>query len=255
MVAPGLRAGREAAGRDANGDLVARPDLAHQPAGEQPIRDLTHARGGEAVQRARRPGPAWRTCPASWASPSPPSTTTCPARRGCSGWPRAAPWTGCSPRRPSWTRWAAGPSTGSSTWSAAASCCWPGSCRSSPCCCGCAATPRRSGRRWPAAASSTTSWPGWSPRPPPRGTCASTSTRPWPPGCCSAWSTRSSSGTGPAAPPPPKSWRHRGHRRLRRPARPARLTCRRPGLTLQAIRQEGLRYPHSGQMYVPRRGG
>ena len=41
---------------------------------------------------------------------------------------------------------------------------------------------------------------------PPRGTCAPTSTRPWPPGCCSAWSTRSSSGTGPAAPPPPKSW-------------------------------------------------
>ena len=36
-------------------------------------------------------------------------------------------------------------------------------CRSSPCCCGCGATPRSSGRRCPAAASSTTWSPTWRP--------------------------------------------------------------------------------------------
>ena len=40
-----------------------------------------------------------------------------------------------------------------------------GTCRSSPCCCGSGATPRWSGRRWPAAGSSTTWSPTWWLRP------------------------------------------------------------------------------------------
>ena len=48
---------------------------------------------------------------------------------------------------------------------------------------------RSSGRRWLAAAGSTTWSPTWSLRPRPRATCGPTSTPPSPPGCCLAWST------------------------------------------------------------------
>ena len=122
------------------------------------------------------------------------------ARRSCSGWPWTGRWTGCSRSRPSRR-------TGRPGHRAAGA---PGprqrrgarraSCRTSPCCCGCAATPRSSGRRWSAGASSTGSSPTWCARPRATATCGPTSTRRSPPGCCSAWSTRWSSGTG----------RHRG---------------------------------------------
>ena len=99
--------------------------------------------------------PASTRWPPGSASPSRRSTTTCPARWSCCGWRSTGRWTRCSPspRRPG--RPPARRSTGSSTSSAGRSGCWRRSCRSSPCCCGCAATPRSSGRRCSGAGSST----------------------------------------------------------------------------------------------------
>ena len=77
-----------------------------QPGAAAPRASRLRPGGGAAGRRSRSStsagttGRAWRTCRSASASPSPGSTTTCRARKSCSGWRSTGRSTGCG-RRPS----------------------------------------------------------------------------------------------------------------------------------------------------------